>query len=121
VDGHNQQNSTQPVETAKLEARHEGHVVATAAVECSPEPHGTAKIALERHADDIPAEVESELVDRVLDSPGVSNSDGVHVVLPLGDAASITRLQDRTTGFSARAAGASSVIDAEIPAPGAER
>ena len=48
----------------------------------------------------------------------MSNSDTVHVVLPLGDAASISRLQERTTDFTARAAGSSSIVDAGVPDEG---
>ncbi len=103
------------VDRTRMEARHEGEVVATAEVESTPEPHGTAKVALQRHRDDSPPEVRGDLVDRVMDASGVSNSDSVHVVLPVGDSASISRLQERTTGFSARAAGASSVVDADVP------
>ena len=55
----------------------------------------------------------------MLDHPDVQASDNVHVVVPIGDGESITRLQDRTTNFSARAAGASSVIDAEVTHPDA--
>ena len=117
----NEQGTQGPpsVGRTRIEARHEGQVVATAEVKATPEPHGTAQVGLQRHRDDAPAEVRGELVDRVMDAPGVSNSDNVHVVLPLGDAASITRLQERTTGFTARAAGSSSVVDAEVP--GADR
>ena len=107
------------VDRTRIEARHEGHVVATAEVKATPEPHGTAQVGLQRHRDDAPDEVRGELVDRVMDTLGVSNSDNVHVVLPLGDSASITRLQERTVGFTARAAGSSSVVDAEVP--GADR
>ena len=107
------------VDRTRIEARHEGQVVATAEVTTTPEPHGTAQVGLQRHRDDAPDEVRGELVDRVMDTLGVSNSDDVHVVLPLGDSASITRLQERTVGFTARAAGSSSVVDAE--GPGADR
>ena len=114
MDAHEQ--STQgPTSTARLEVRHEGEVVATAEVQGPPEPHGTAHVALQRHRGDVPPELGGDLVDQVMDTPEVSTSDNVHVVLPLGDSAAITRLQERTTGFSARAAGASSVVDAEVP------
>lgn len=106
------------VDRIRIEARHEGQVVATAEVTTTPEPHGTAQVGLQRHRDDAPAEVRGDLVDRVMDAPGVSNSDTVHVVLPLGDAASISRLQERTTDFTARAAGSSSIVDAGVPDEG---
>jgi hypothetical protein len=55
-----------------------------------------------------------ELVDRVMSHPSVQQSDRVHVVAPLGDAETISRLQDHTENFEARAAGASTVIDADV-------
>ena len=66
----------------------------------------------------MPPTVRTDLVDQVLDVPGVSNSDGVHVVLPLGDDASIRRLQERTTSFDAHRAGYSAVVDADLPGDG---
>jgi hypothetical protein len=96
--------------------RHDGHVVAAAEVTTPPEPHGTASVALTT-PHEAPSDARSELVDQVLDHPGVRQSDNVHVVVPLGDGASITRLQERTTNFTARAAGASSVVEAEVARP----
>ena len=104
-----------------VEVRHEGRVVAKAAVTTPPEPHGTASVALTARRGEAPPEARSELVDQVMDHPGVRSSDTVHVVVPLGDGESITRLQEHTTNFNARAAGASSVIDADVAEPPADR
>lgn len=103
-----------------LEVRHEGRVVAAAEVTAPPEPHGTASVALTARHGEAPPDARSELVDQVLDHPGVAGSDAVHVVLPLGDGESLTRLQERTTNFNARAAGASSIIEAEVARPPAD-
>lgn len=110
-------NRPPATEDSRVEVRHDGHVVAAADIKSSPEPHGTATVSLRAHHDQAPPEARGELVDQVLDQPGVSNSDKVHVVLPLGDSASISRLRERTTNVNARAAGASSVIEAEVPQP----
>lgn len=117
MDSHRQdaRHGDGPLEEASLEARHEGRLVASADVRGTTGPHGTADVALHRHDADAPAEVRTGLVDQVMDTPVVSSSDAVHVVLPLGDADSITRLQQRTEGFTARAAGTSSVVDAAVP------
>ena len=42
------------VDRTRIEARHEGQVVATAEVTTTPEPHGTAQVGLQRHRDDAP-------------------------------------------------------------------
>lgn len=104
-----------------VEVHREGRVVAAAAVTTSPEPHGTASVSLSARHGEAPPHARSELVDRVLDHPGVQRSDNVRVVVPIGDAESITRLQERTTNFNARAAGASSVIEAEVARPPADQ
>lgn len=100
-----------------VEVRHEGRVVAAADVTTTSEPHGTASVALSARHGEAPPEARSDLVDQVMDHPGVRSSDNVHVVVPIGDGESITRLQEHTTNFTARAAGASSVIDAEVGEP----
>lgn len=105
-------------EPQRLEVERDGQVVASAVVRSTPEPSGVAEVALERQQHDVPPAAREELVDRVLDVPGVSNSDGVHVVLPLGDDASIRRLQERTTSFDAHRAGYSAVVDAGLPDDG---
>ena len=105
-------------EPERLEVEHDGQVVASAVVRSTPEPHGVAEVALQRQRHDVPPAVRTDLVDQVLDVPGVSNSDGVHVVLPLGDDVSIRRLQERTTTFDAHRAGYSAVVDAGLPEDG---
>ena len=102
-----------------VEVRHDGHVVATAKVSAS-EPHGTATVALSTPHDPVPAGARSELVDQVMERPGVRNSETVRVVVPLGDSESISRLQEHTTNVNARAAGASSVIEAEVARPASD-
>ncbi|SEQ69353.1 hypothetical protein [Microlunatus flavus] len=116
-DGQQRDGQERAQEEAFLEARHEGRLVASADVSGSTEPHGTAQVALHRHHPDAPAEVRGDLVDQVMDTRVVSSSDAVHVVLPLGDSASITRLQERTEDFTARPAGTSAVVDAAVPPP----
>ena len=100
-----------------VKVQREGKVVATAEVVTPPEPHGTASVSLTARHGEAPHTARAELVDQVMDHPGVRESHKVHVVVPLGDGESITRLQEHTTNFTARAAGASSVIDAEVPRP----
>ncbi|MGI3782255.1 MAG: hypothetical protein ACRYG2_15955 [Janthinobacterium lividum] len=104
-------------ETVKV--KHDGEV-GTADISTSSEADGVASVAL-RAPRDLSAEARSELVDRVMEHPAVQSSDTVHVVVPIGDSASITRLQEHTTNVNARAAGASSIIEAEVvrPAPDA--
>lgn len=92
----------------------EGHVVAAAEISSPPAPEDPTTVALSAVRDMAPPGARSELVDQVLDHPDVRDSDSVRVVVPLGDSESIGRLQERTTNTTARAAGASSVIEADV-------
>lgn len=98
-----------------VEIRHDGQVVAAATVSSTAAPEDPARVALTARRDVVPPGTRGELVDQVMDHPGVRSSDNVHVVVPLGDTESISRLQERTTNLNARVAGASSVIEAEVP------
>jgi hypothetical protein len=101
-------------ETVKV--THDDHVCAA---DISSPRDGVASVGL-RAPHDVSPEARSELVDRVMQHPTVQGSDTVHVVVPLGDSASISRLQEHTTNVSAHAAGASSIIEAEVPHPGSD-
>ena len=105
---------------SSVRVRHDGHVVAHADITSPDAPHGTSRVTLDTPHADAPRDARRELVDRVLDDPGVRSSDTVHVVAPLGDSEAMTRLQQRTTNVTARAAGASSIIDADVPQPAPE-
>ena len=64
---------------------------------------------------------EASLVDAVMDLPDVQDSARLEASMPLGDSETLGRLRERTEDASTRAAGASALLDADIPAPpGAE-
>lgn len=104
-----------PATDETVQVRHDGQVAA-ADISTSTGPGGVASVAL-RAPHDLSPETRGALVDRVMEHPAVQDSDTVHVVVPLGDGASISRLQEHTTNPTARRAGASSVIDAEVAHP----
>lgn len=107
-----------PTTNETVRVRHDGQVAA-ADISTSARSDGTASVAL-RGAHDLPPGARSELVDRVMEHPTVRSSDKVRVVVPLGDSESISRLQEHTTNADAHAAGASSVIEAEVAAPASD-
>lgn len=55
------------------------------------------------------------LVDAVLDSPEVSSRHHLQATVPLGDTEMLDRVRDRCEDSETRAAGASCLIDAELP------
>jgi hypothetical protein len=103
-------------ETVKVS--HDGQVCA-ADISTPAEPDGVASVGL-RAPHDVSPEARGELVDRVMEHPAVQGSDKVRVVVPLGDSESISRLHEHTTNVTARAAGASSVIEADVAHPAAD-
>lgn len=60
------------------------------------------------------------LVDAVLDAPEVSSRRHVQLAVPLGDTEMLARVRDRSDSDETRAAGASCLIDAELPGPETE-
>ncbi len=50
-----------------------------------------------------------------LDLPELQGSTHLEATVPLGDAESLQRLRERTDNLTTRAAGASALIDADLP------
>ena len=58
------------------------------------------------------------LVDEVMDLPEVKTSDRVEATVPLGDVESVERLRQRTDNAVLRAAGGTTLLDANLPPDG---
>ena len=63
----------------------------------------------------------ASLVDAVLDLPELQGGTHLEATVPLGDAESLQRLEERTDGMTTRAAGSSALVDADLPDEQAER
>lgn len=63
----------------------------------------------------IPPGTRTSLVDTVMDLPEVQDSKRLEAALPLGDSESLGRLRERCEDVTTRAAGASALLDADIP------
>jgi aspartyl/asparaginyl-tRNA synthetase len=57
----------------------------------------------------------TSLVDTVMDLPEVRASERVEATVPRGDAESVERLREHTDNATLRAAGATTLLDADIP------
>lgn len=88
------------------------------AAEVSLEPGGTARAVLHRTPGPVAPGSRAELVDAVLDVPGVQDSAHLEATLPLGDSEGLQRLQQRTENLTTRAAGSTALVDADIPSSG---
>jgi hypothetical protein len=123
---HDHPNAPQTTDSYSVQVSHDGRAVASADVVASTEPHGTATVTFHSASADsgpgphgeLPSDARRELVDTVMAQPGVRSSDHLHAVVPLGDSPTVTRLQQRTDNFTARAAGVSAIIDADVSPAG---
>ena len=99
--------------TERVEVTHPNDPAASAQIETTEGSQRIASVGL--HTGRGCAEgTHRELVDQVMSHPIVADSDKVHAVVALGDAETITRLQEHTVNFEAHAAGASTIIDADV-------
>ena len=91
-----------------------GEVVAVADVEPTDD-QGVIRASLHAQAGHLPTGARTRLVDEVLDLPQTKDGNRLEATLPLGDAESLGRLQERCDEVQARPAGASCLVDATLP------
>jgi hypothetical protein len=73
------------------------------------------RAVLQARSGHIPPGSRSALVDAVIDSPEVQDRDRLVASVPLGDAESLLRLQDRCDDVTSRAAGSTAIVEADLP------
>jgi len=88
--------------------------VAKADVTTELGPEGTVRTSMQSDAY-APPGYRASLVDAVMDLPEVQASDRVEAAVPYGDAESLERLRERTEDAQTRAAGATTLLDANVP------
>jgi hypothetical protein len=98
----------------QVELRDHGQVVAAADVQ--PLDPNIVRASLHADAGHIPVGTRSRLVDAVLDLPEAGERRKLEATLPLGDTESLDRLRTRCQDVQTRPAGASCLVDAELPA-----
>lgn len=108
---------TDPGTHHHLEIKEGEQTVAAADVTIPPES-GVAQASLRAAAGQIPPGSRASLVDAVMDLPDVQDSARLEAALPLGDAETLARLRERSENAATRAAGASALLDADIPGAG---
>jgi hypothetical protein len=105
---------TDPGTHHHLEIKEGEQTVAVADVTIPPET-GTAQASLGAAAGQVPPGRRASLVDAVMDLPDVQDSARLEAAFPLGDAETLARLRERSENATTRAAGASALLDADIP------
>jgi len=111
---------TNPETPRHVEIRDEDeHVVAEAEVTTACGPEGTVRASMHAKSEHVRRGDRTGLVDAVMDLPEVQASERVEAAIPYGDSESLDRLRQRTNDPHTRVAGATTLLDANIPS-GAE-
>jgi hypothetical protein len=88
---------------------------AVAEVTTAAGPEGTVRTSMYAKNEHVRPGDRTALVDEVMDLPEVRASDRVEAAVPLGDAESVERLTERTDDAVLRAAGSTTLLDANVP------
>ena len=99
----------------RIEVKHEDQTIAAAEVTLLDNSEGTVRTSFLPAAGHLPPGTRANLIDAVMDLPEVQASDRVEAAVPYGDAESLERLRQRTEDSQTRAAGATTLFDANIP------
>ena len=78
-------------------------------------PDGTVRTSMYAKNENVRPGDRAALVDEVMDLPEVKASDRVEATVPFGDAESVERLRERTDDATLRAAGSTTLLDANVP------
>lgn len=105
---------TDPGSHHHLEIKEGGQTVAAADVTIPPETD-TAQASLRAAPGHITPGRRASLVDAVMDLPEVQESSRLEATVPLGDSETLGRLRERSDNPTTKAAGASALLDADLP------
>jgi hypothetical protein len=98
----------------RVEVSDNDRTVAAAEVTISAGSGGIVQASLRAESGHIAPGRRASLVDAVLDLAQVQGCARLLAVLPLGDYESLQRLRERCSNVSARAAGASAILEADL-------
>ena len=96
----------------------EDRTAAVAEVTTARGPEGTVRTSMYAKNEHVRRGDRATLVDEVMDLPEVKASNRVEATVPFGDAESVERLRQRTDDAVLRAAGATTLLDANLPPDG---
>lgn len=94
----------------------EDRTAAVAEVTTASGPEGTVRTSMYAKSEHVRPGDRASLVDAVMDTPEVKTSSRMEASVPFGDRESVERLSERTEDTVLRAAGATTLLDASIPA-----
>jgi hypothetical protein len=107
---------TDPQTPRHVEVRDdEDRTAAVAEVTTAKGPEGTVRTSMYAKSEHVRPGDRAALVDEVMGLPEVKASDRVEATVPYGDAESVERLRERTDDAVLRAAGGTTLLDANVP------
>ena len=110
---------TDPQTPRHVEVRDdEDRTAAVAEVTTAKGPEGTVRTSMYAKSEHVRPGDRAALVDEVMGLPEVKASDRVEATVPYGDAESVERLRERTDDAVLRAAGGTTLLDANVPPQG---
>jgi hypothetical protein len=111
---------TNPETSRRVEVKDDDdRTAAVAEVTTARGPEGTVRTSMYAKGEHVRPGDRATLVDEVMDLPEVTASDRVEASVPFGDAESVERLRERTDDAVLRAAGGTTLLDANLPPDGA--
>ncbi|MGH3210979.1 MAG: hypothetical protein ACRDNO_24805, partial [Trebonia sp.] len=110
---------TDPEKSRHVEIRDDDdRTAAVAEVTTAQGPEGTVRTSMYAKGEHVRRGDRAALVDEVMGLPEVQASDRVEAAVPYGDAESVERLRERTDDAVLRAAGGTTLLDANVPRDG---
>jgi hypothetical protein len=101
-----------------VEIKDDDRTAAVAEVTTEKGPEGTVRASMYAKNEHVRPGDRAALVDEVMDLPEVQASDRMEATVPRGDAESVERLRERTDDAVLRAAGGTTLLDANLPPDG---
>ena len=106
---------TDPETSRHVEIKDDDYCTAAVAdVTTARGPDGTVRTSMYAKSEHVRPGDRAALVDEVMGLPEVRESDRMEAAVPLGDAESVERLRERTDDAVLRAAGSTTLIDANL-------
>ena len=107
---------TDPEKSRHVEIKDDDdRTAAVAEVTTAKGPDGTVRTSMYAKNEHVRPGDRAALVDEVMDLPEVRASNRVEATVPSGDAESVERLRERTDDATLRAAGSTTLLDANVP------
>jgi hypothetical protein len=107
---------TDPEKSRHVEIKDDDdRTAAVAEVTTARGPDGTVRTSMYAKSEHVRPGDRAALVDEVMGLPEVKASDRVEASVPFGDVESVQRLRERTDDAVLRAAGGTTLLDANVP------